>query len=402
MRKLRGVSEVPEPAPPVGVVLVGVHGHGRSHLTNLARLSPRIVLAGICDPSPPSPQQLGPFAGVPTGPELEPLLEAVRPSVTIVCTPIHTHVDLTLRAVARGSNVLLEKPPTPSRAEFERLVAGVREHRRVVQIGFQSLGSAAIHHVTTLLADGSVGEPLSISAACAWARDESYFSRAPWAGKRRLGGVDVVDGVLTNPFAHAIATALRLDGSEGRRAATDIEVELYRGNAIEADDTSAVRLRTPAGTPVTIAATLCAESSRDPVITVRGTRGVIEYAYKRSAVTLLRPDHPTNPRQSWVLPTTDLLENLVGHLNDPREPLLAPPESTRSFMDVLEAVRLASDPRPIGDPFTVRRVENGVGRIVVPGIEEVVRRAAETGSLFSELDVAWAGALRTPRSVVRR
>lgn len=394
-------------APPVGVVLVGAHGHGRSHLANLARLAPRIELVGICDPIPPTRQLLDGLGldgsgDVPTGPQLEPLVEAVGAAVTIVCTPIHTHVDLTLRALACGSNVLLEKPPAPTMAQFDRLIEGVHQHGRVVQIGFQSLGSAAIGHIVTLLGDGAIGELLSISAACAWARDESYFARARWAGRRRLDGVDVVDGVLTNPFAHAIATALRLDGSDGDAARTETEVELYRGNAIEADDTSVVRLRTPRGTPVVVAATLCADVSLDPVILLQGTRGTIEFAYKRSAVTLLRPDHPHATRQSWVLPTTDLLENLVAHLDDPNEPLLVPPEATRSFMGVLETVRLAADPLPIGPSFTTRKVERGVGRTVVPGIEEIVAQAARTGSLFSELGLDWAPGSRPTSSVASR
>ena len=61
-------------------------------------------------------------------------------------------------------------------------------------------------------------------------------------GQARLDGVDVVDGALTNPFAHAVATALAVAGAEERGAVAAVETELFRANAIESDDTSAIRI----------------------------------------------------------------------------------------------------------------------------------------------------------------
>ena len=46
--------------PPVPVVLVGAHGHGRWHLQNVDRLvraGAPLRLAGICDPRPLSPEE---------------------------------------------------------------------------------------------------------------------------------------------------------------------------------------------------------------------------------------------------------------------------------------------------------------------------------------------------------
>ena len=41
-----------------------------------------------------------------------------------------------------GADVLLEKPPVPTMAEFDHLLALCAETGRSCQIGFQSLGSA--------------------------------------------------------------------------------------------------------------------------------------------------------------------------------------------------------------------------------------------------------------------
>ena len=100
------------------------------------------------------------------------------------------------------------------------------------------------------MAEGAIGRVTGIGAAGAWRRDASYYARAPWAGRRVLNGEPVVDGALTNPFAHATATALALDGDTGADDLRDVRVELFRANPIEADDTSCLRLVTARGTTV--------------------------------------------------------------------------------------------------------------------------------------------------------
>jgi predicted dehydrogenase len=374
--------------PPTSVLLVGAHGHGRWHLRNLDRLrraGAPLRLAAVCDPLPLEADQRAAVGDVPTGARLDELLAAVRPEVTIVCTPIHTHTDLALAAARAGSHVLLEKPPTPSIAEFERLGDGIAATGRACQVGFQSLGSAAVAHVRALVAAGEIGRVRGIGAAGAWVRDTGYWSRARWAGRRLLDGVPVVDGALTNPFAHATATALALDGT-GDEPVRDIRVELYRANPIEADDTACLRLHTARGTPVTVAVTLCAERDGEPYLVVHGTQGRIVLHYKRDRVRLEAGGRVVTTEH----PSTDLLDNLVAHVRDPTVALLVPLPSTRAFMQVVEAVRVAAEPREI--PAQQRRTDRGGPhpRAIVTGIDAVVDRAAAELALFSELDLPWA------------
>ncbi|MET3720702.1 isopentenyl diphosphate isomerase/L-lactate dehydrogenase-like FMN-dependent dehydrogenase [Arthrobacter sp. UYEF21] len=62
-----------------------------------------------------------------------------------------------------------------------------------------------------------------------------------------MDGIDVVDGVATNPLAHAAATALRIAGARTTADIASVETDLYRANEIESDDTSVLRIRTTAG-----------------------------------------------------------------------------------------------------------------------------------------------------------
>ncbi|MEV4745408.1 DUF6807 family protein [Streptosporangium sp. NPDC049248] len=360
---------------PVRVVLAGAHGHGWWHLSNVRRLTEAglVELVGVCDVRPVDDLP----AGVEFSGDLAGLIGRASAEVTILCTPIHTHAELAERALRAGSHVLLEKPPAATYAGYERIAAVVAETGLACQVGFQSLGSAAIPAIRRMVAEGAIGRVTGIGAAGAWERPYTYYSRVPWAGRREVDGVPVVDGALTNPLAHATATALAISGAE----VGDVEVELYRANAIEADDTSSVRMRMDDGTVVTVAVSLCADRRHEPYLIVHGEEGRIRLTYTEDRVEF--------DGTSAVHPRTDLLENLVAHLRDGTE-LLVPLERTRGFMRVLEAVRLAPEPTAIPDVFQ----EVGAERRVLPRIAEVTASSAERLALYSELRVPWSGRLR--------
>ncbi|MFB9720417.1 Gfo/Idh/MocA family protein [Planobispora longispora] len=363
----------------VKVVLAGAYGHGRSHLENLRHLSARglVELAGVCDVREVDAEWLhglgAPAQARPDG--LAGLIERTGAEITILCTPINTHADLAVTALRAGSHLLLEKPPAASMAAFERITAAVGETGLACQIGFQSLGSAAIPALRKLIASGELGEIRGIGVAGAWERPAEYFTRSAWSGRRRLDGQDVVDGALTNPFAHATATALAVAGAEERGSVASVELELFHANPIEADDTAAARIRLADGQVITVAVTLCATGRSEPYLIVHGSAGTARLTYT------------TDELDGTVHPRANLLENLAAHVRTGAE-LLVPAPRTGAFMEFMEAVRLAPDPLPISDEHQ----EIHADRRELPGIRELTDLSAERLALFSELGVAWAAA----------
>jgi predicted dehydrogenase len=352
---------------PVPLVLAGARGHGRWHLDNIRRLSAKglVRLAGICELNPLTGDEIPDGLGTPAqSADFGALLDTTGARTAVICTPIPTHTELALAAAERGVHLLLEKPPAPSFAEYRRM-------------------ADAVPAIRELIAQGAIGEVTGAGGAGAWARDEAYYRRAPWAGRRRLNGADVVDGVLTNPLAHTTATALAVLGATRAEDVTGVETELWRANAIEADDTSCVRVTTARG-PVTVAATLCAEHPGEPYVMVHGSSGRITFWYKQDRVLLQRAGHGPEEFQHG---RTDLLENLVAQVTAGAEPLVTPAD-TGAFMRVVEAVRTAPDPRPL--PADAWRADTRAHRRVVPGIDGLVAAAADTLSLYSELGARWA------------
>ena len=371
---------------PIDIVLAGARGHGRWHLENIRRLQEKgiVRLAGICELTPLGADELPEGLGRPAqSADFGALLDATGARIAVICTPIPTHTDLALTAAERGVHLLLEKPPAPSYAEFRRMADGVAKAGVACQIGFQSLGSHAVPAIRRLIAEGAVGDVVGVGGAGAWARPESYYRRAPWAGRRRLNGVDVVDGVLTNPLAHAVATGLALLGTDRAEDVTGIETELLCANDIESDDTSCVRVTTPRG-PVVVAATLCAEEPGDPYVLVHGTSGRITHWYKQDRVLVQRAGRGPEETEYG---STDLLENLADHLTTGAD-LLVEPDATGAFMKVVEAIRLADDPVALPAGAWHRLPEDG--RRVVTGIDALVAACADTLSLYSELGAPWA------------
>jgi predicted dehydrogenase len=359
------------------VLLVGTRGFGAVHLRNLERLSDRARLIAVADPAG------GPAEGFASDvlafPSLDAALDSgIHPDITVIATPTGTHFPLAMRALEAGSDVYLEKPPVATMDQFSQLLAAQERTGRAVQIGFQSFGSHALEEIAAL------GAPTSIATWASWTRDAAYWSRSAWAGRRTLDGVPIVDGVVTNPLAHAIATSLRIAGARRREDVQRIDLELYHANDIEADDTSSVRITLHDGRRITAALTLASPEQKTPLIEVRTKSGDVVFAYTEDELTYADGRTERTGR-------TDLFEELLDH-REHGVPLSSPLVETGAFMTVLEAVRTAPSPFAIPASELTVRTDGPSPLTTIDGIDDWIERTARSGALFSELDAPFARA----------
>ncbi|WP_348789328.1 DUF6807 family protein [Leifsonia sp. NPDC080035] len=374
---------------PARVALVGAHGFGEIHRRNLARLAGlgRARLVAVAEPAPFAPGELA--ADVHVHADLDALLAAERDlDVVIVSTPLHTHLELAERVLASGADLYLEKPPVTSLAQFERLSAAAAAAGRLVQVGFQSLGSHAVPWLRSALADGAFGDVRAVTAAGVWSRSHGYFTRSRWAGRRTLDGIDVVDGVATNAFAHAVITAMTVAGAQDPGVVDWIDVDLHRANPVESDDTTVVRLRRPAPQPdVTCALTLCGpDNEAEPFVTIHGSEATATFSYVIDEVRIVDA-HGGDRVERFG--RTDLLENLLDAREHGAE-LLCALGDTEGYMAVLEAIRTAAEPHPIPERFVESVGWGADERIVIPGVAEAIARACAAEATFTELGLPWA------------
>lgn len=368
------------------IALVGVHGYGLRHLDNLQRLQAGglVQLVSVADPHPPAKGTLGKDVGVYRS--LDGLLNSGPvPDVVILATPIQTHAPLALAAIAAGADVYMEKPPVASMAQFDAVLAAAEQAGRLVQVGFQSLGSRALPAIEHLIASGEIGEVRGVGAQGTWVRNIAYFRRSRWAGKRSLDGIDVVDGVATNALAHAVATALSIASARTVADVASVQTDLYHAYDTESDDTSVIRVRTTAGTVLLCALTLCADEQTAPSVTVFGTRGTAELFYTEDRLVITTPDG----ERTETFSRRDLLENLL-EARRAGTPLLSPLGGSGAFMTVLEAIRTAEPPLPIGGEDVTWEGDGDAAHPVVHDIRALIRRAVLSQSTFSELGAPWA------------
>ncbi|HET9778852.1 MAG TPA: DUF6807 family protein [Propionibacteriaceae bacterium] len=369
---------------PAHLVLVGVRGYGAVHAERIARLTDQgaVQLVAAVDPGvvkdPPT------IYGADLYADLTEALGAVGPvDVVVIAAPIGDHFRLAQIALTSGADVYLEKPPVASMDDFNSLLATEQETGHVVQVGFQSLGSRGLEMLETDAL--GIGRLVRVSAIGAWSRTVGYWSRSPWAGRRSLYGRAVNDGVVTNPLAHAVATALAVVGCRRREDVESVETDLYRANAIESDDTSVVRIRTTRGLPVTCALSLCSPVEREPQVQIQGTLGRATFAYTADRLEVETEDQ----NRTEITGRVDLLENLLAHRHD-GAPLLVPLVSTGAFMRVLDAVAAVEEPVRI-DPRTIRwEGEGNDRRAIVDDVQHWLWKAALSGQTFAELGVPWA------------
>lgn len=369
---------------PPKVVVFGTAGFAMVHLRRARGLHDdgEIVLAGACDVRDPSPEAMNflPPDAVVTRDAGE-LLERVAPDIAVIATPPHTHLAAALTAASAGCHVLVEKPPVLDLGAFDLLSDRVRSAGVECQVGFQSFGSSALNVLRQAIERGAVGELTGVGTAGAWIRRDSYYQRNSWAGRRRLSDESVVDGSLTNPFAHAVATALLVAGT-AEALPSRVEAELHRARPIEADDTACARLTFDGGMEVVAAATLCADREFEPYVVLHGTEGTARWWYRSDRLEI-------NGEATRADAPTDLLRNLVRHVEE-KIPLLAPLSRTRAFTAFVQAVRDHPGPRPIPSEWVDTADEREDRRYVVRRVEKFVESAAEELALFSELGVPWA------------
>lgn len=364
------------------VALVGARGHGASYVDRLDRLAAagQARLVAVADPRPPGP--LAPrLGGVTWHDNLADLLATVEPDVVVIATPTHTHSELAVVAMRAGCDVLLEKPPTPSLAEYEQVRAAARDTGRICQVGFQTFGSAAVEAVRQIIADGEIGAVTGFGALGTWVRTAGYWARSAWAGRRRLDGRDVVDGVVTNPLAHAVATALLVAGATGVADVTDVETDLYRANDIEADDTSSGVVTLSSGARLGFGLTLCAAARTPALVLVHGSKGTLRLAYETDTVEVAG--------RTMNFDRLDLLADLLTARETGGRPR-CPIDDTGAFTRVVDAVRAAEEPARIDDRHVAWE---GVGEDRHPVVTEVeawCHRAAYEGKTFASMGAPWA------------
>ncbi|HSS45428.1 MAG TPA: Gfo/Idh/MocA family oxidoreductase [Thermoanaerobaculia bacterium] len=137
-----------EPLPEVSLAVVGVGHLGRQH-ARVASTLPGVRLQGVYDHHEGRAEEVAREFGVRVLPSLEAVAE--QAAGVIIATPTASHAELAGYFLARGRDVLIEKPITVTLSDADALLARAREGGRIVQVGHVERYNPAVEAALSLV-----------------------------------------------------------------------------------------------------------------------------------------------------------------------------------------------------------------------------------------------------------
>jgi predicted dehydrogenase len=143
----------------LGVGIIGAHAWAeKAHLPGYAA-NARARLAAICDIDRSRAQAMAERFGIAkVYTDHRDLLADPDVALVDVCTPTHTHLQLSLDAIAAGKHVLSEKPLADRAVDAFAAAAAAQARGVRTKLGFTFRYSPALRRLRTWIVDGTLGE----------------------------------------------------------------------------------------------------------------------------------------------------------------------------------------------------------------------------------------------------
>ena len=141
----------------IGIAVVGYGYWGVNLARNVAAAS-TTELIGVVDPGTERRDLAhANHVGISTWAGIDDALDDDRVQAVIIATPASTHVDLALAAMARGRDILVEKPLAETTADAEKLRDVAADNDLVLMVGHTFLYSPPVLRLKELVDQGDLG-----------------------------------------------------------------------------------------------------------------------------------------------------------------------------------------------------------------------------------------------------
>ncbi|MDH7512257.1 MAG: Gfo/Idh/MocA family oxidoreductase [Clostridiales bacterium] len=382
---------------PVSLVLVGIGGMGSVYLEALLDKweSGVFRLAGAVDPEPercPHIDKLH-LLGVQIFEKLEDFYARERAQLAIISSPIQFHPLQTRLALAHRSHVLCEKPVAATIQEARDMLEAKKEAGKHVAIGYQWSFSSAIQRLKKDIKQGIFGRPKRLKCLYLWPRDEAYYRRNDWAGKKRDSkGRWILDSPANNAMAHDLHNMFYILGKTGETSALParVEAELYRAYDIENFDTGVLRCFTEEGTEILFYVSHACEADTGPVFRYEFEAGAVEARGRNADIKALLA---TGEAINYGNPDSEPLRKMWEAMDCAKRETI-PACGIEAAVSQTLCLNGAQESMPeiTNFPFSLikRRGEPGQMSITVKGLEDVLGECYEKNLFPSELGVSWS------------
>ncbi|HEY6394383.1 MAG TPA: Gfo/Idh/MocA family oxidoreductase [Candidatus Binataceae bacterium] len=282
------------------------------------------------------------------------MLERERPDAVFVFGPNHTHCDFTLKAIAAGAHVLVEKPMAPATAEARRMLEAAGSANRILMVAMQRRYGALEKTIKRAVASGAIGEPHFIRARLSHGGPELWAPGQDWFFSRKEAG----GGAMLDLGVHVADLAIWIMG----------EVESVMGQIytqrrqIDVEDNGAMIMQFRSGALGVIEASW---SSRPGLssIEIYGSDGRVMLGYPRLDISIQRGDGTPAPGfsreeivagfdpQDYLAPSRALAARFVDAVLGRAEPSPDGLDGLRAVQAVEACYRSAATGARIALPF---------------------------------------------------
>jgi predicted dehydrogenase len=119
--------------------------------------------------------------------------------VISVCTPNSLHSEHTIKSLQAGKHVLCEKPMAITVEECKSMMIEADKSGKDLFIVKQNRFNPPVAALKKIIDEQRLGKIINVELNCFWNRNDEYYSRSDWKGKKEFDG-----GTLYTQFSHFI------------------------------------------------------------------------------------------------------------------------------------------------------------------------------------------------------
>ncbi len=229
--------------------------------------------------------------------------------LVMIGSPSGLHADHGIAAATRGLHVLVEKPIDVTTERVDALISACEQAKVKLGVFFQDRVAPDIVKLKDLIANGTLGQPILVSARVKWYRPPEYYGDSRWRGKKALDG----GGALMNQGIHTVDLLLWLMG-DVRRVSAQAATALHQ---IEVEDTLVATLAFANGALGTLEATTAAYPGYKRRLEVTGSAGTIILEHDRIIAVDLKTPNPnivlTSEESANASASSPVVSDVSGH-----------------------------------------------------------------------------------------
>lgn len=336
---------------PLGVALIGTGLSARTHLRALPLVAGTVV-RGVFGSSSEESAAFVAQQGVPRPyRSLDELCADPDVQIVHLCTPPHTHLDLTRQLARAGKHILVDQPLARTLEDADAMIAACADAGVLLGGLFQHRFIPMCAQVRSAVAAGDLGRLYLADCHVQWWHEKRYFAESAWEARW-----ETEDGsALIHQAIHSIDLLQWLAGPV-------VEVSgriTTAAHEIQTEDVGVAILRCADGALGVIEASTAAYPGFPERIELHGSRGSAILNEGRREVEWHRQGEPAHTDRQGVT---------QGIVADPAA--FSPEAHAAAFADFAAAVRNGHQPA----------VPGGEARKVMAIVEAIYRSAASDGA----------------------